>query len=304
MWLSELTQVCDEKLEIIKDCEFDEGYLIGKEEKKSIRVLSFLSDKKFVKDFLQEHIDAVICTPEVYELLKKDYEGGICISHDPKSTFFSFHNYKNQEIKQQYSPTVIAESARIHPTAIIAEKGVHIAENVEIFPYAVVKEGTYIGSDSIVREYTVVGTPGFYYFGSGKKRTLVQSSGGVVIGENVEIHTNCVVEKGVMGGTTLIGDNTKIDHSTIIGHDTKIGGECTIAANALFAGGVKVGANTFAGVSSTAVPNVKIGANVKISAGSVITKNVEDGMHVSGNFALEHSAYIRHLKQIVKGDIK
>lgn len=300
MRLSEIIRQCDPEAIVLKDCDFDNCYLIGKHRNVESEVISFINSPKYVEPASVLNIGGFICTGEVAEGLKQcNYLGGICVSPNPKSTFFKVHNYiATHKNENNDSASCIAKSAQIHPTAMIADKNVIIGEDVKIGANVVIKENTYIGKSSIVREGTIIGTPAFYYYGEENERTLVLSTGGVHIEDNVEIHCNCSIEKGVMGGNTYIGANTKIDNKALIGHDSKIGKNCTIAADATFAGGVQVGNSTFMGVSVTVSPNVIIGENVTVSAGSVVTKGVEPGIHVSGNFAIEHEKYIKFIKKI------
>lgn len=299
MRLSEIVKQCEAEGLVQKDCDFDSCYLIGKDRNEKLKVISFVNSPKYIEPALPLNIDGFICTDAVAESLKqKQYPGGICISQNPKTIFFKIHNYIAAHQNPNNTNSFISQSAQIHPTAMIADKNVIIGEDVKIGANVVIKENTYIGKSSIVREGTIIGTPAFYYYGEENERTLVLSTGGVHIEDNVEIHCNCSIEKGVMGGNTYIGANTKIDNKALIGHDSKIGKNCTIAADATFAGGVQVGNSTFMGVSVTVSPNVIIGENVTVSAGSVVTKGVEPGIHVSGNFAIEHEKYIKFIKKI------
>ena len=299
MKLSEVKAYCTESLEIIKDCEFEFTYLIGKPQKENAKVISFVGSPKFVDGLYDYETAGVICTQAVYEAIKDTYKGGIAIAGNAKTAFFEIHNYLGAQYEVE-EDTFIDLTANIHPRAIIAEKNVHIGRNAEIYAHVVIKEGTTIGDDVIIREGTVIGGPAFYYYGEGDGRKLVTSTGGVVIGNNVELHANCIVEKGVMFENTVIGDNSKIDNCVVVGHDTKIGKNCTIAGNALFAGGVSLSDDVFVGVSAAVSPNVEIGEKAKVSSGAVVTKNVPAGTHVSGNFAIEHSKFIQHIKSISK----
>ena len=178
--------------------------------------------------------------------------------------------------------STISPTAKVHPMAQIAENNVVIGDNTTIMAGVVVKEGTIIGDNCTIREACIIGTPAFYYYGSEDKRKLVESTGGIIIGNNVELHTHCVVEKGVMGADTVIGNNTKIDNAVVVGHDTIIGDNCTIAGNALFAGGVHLGNGVFIGVSATVVPNIVIEDDVTVSSGAIVTKRVEkDHMYLA-----------------------
>lgn len=284
------------KLEIIRDCDFERGYLVGKPFDESTRVISYIGAPQYVNDFFKYDIDGVICTKEIASIIG-DYAGGIAIAKNPKTAFFEIHNFIASCCNDEFE-SVIDSTAIIHDKAIIAEHNVKIGANTIISANTIIKENTTIGDDSIIREGCILGTPAFYYFGEESERKLVQSTGGIKIGNNVELHTCCIVEKGVISGDTIIGDNTKIDNGVIIGHDTQIGKNCTVAGNALFAGGVCIEDNTFVGVSAAVSPGVKLGENAKVSSGAIVTKDVSANTHVSGNFAVEHSKYIAHIKEI------
>ena len=299
MKLSEIKNICNEHIEIINDCEFNNLYLVGKDFDSEKDSISFIGSDKYIEDFFAYDIKGAICTEEVARKLKESYRGGIAVCQNPKTVFFEIHNHLGN-INLKWNNTYIDKTAKIHETAIVSDKGVFIGKNVVIYPNAVIKEGTYIGDNSIIREGCIIGGPAFYYYGENEGRKLVLSTGTVKIGNNVELHSNVVVEKGVMGGETLIDDNSKIDNGVVVGHDVKIGKNCTIAGNADIAGGVKIGANTFFGVLTAVAPNIVIGENAKLSSGAVVTKDVAEGEHVSGNFAIEHRAYIKHIKEISK----
>lgn len=284
-------------IDIKRDCEFESLYLIGKVRPLNKRVVSYISDLKYMDAILTEDLAGIIVAKGLDEVLMNKFAGGICVSEDPKTTFFQLHNLL-AELQKQYFPSRISENAKIDASAIIAENNVIIEDNVFIGANVIIKENSHIKKNSIIRENTILGTPAFYYYGKDENRRLVTSTGGITIEENAELHTNCIVECGVMGENTIIGANTKIDNACVIGHDTSIGRNCTIAGNTLFAGGVQVGDNTYFGVSVTISPNVKIGKDVKISSGSVVTKTVNDGEHVSGNFAVNHQNFIKFIKKI------
>lgn len=297
MKLSEAKHFCNDALNVITDCEFDSLYLMGKEFDTKRNYISFIGQPKYIDSFLNHDICGVICTEEVANLLKNKYTGGISVVEDPKKAFFEIHNHMgNDTIKG--NETYIDNTAYIGRNVIINETDVYIGKNVSIGSNTVIHEGTYIGDNTIIREGCVIGGPAFYYYGEDNERKLVRSTGTVRIGKNVELHANVIVERGVMYGETYIGNNSKIDNNVVIGHDSKIKNNCTLAGNSILAGGVVLGENTFLGVSAVISPNVIVGNNCKISSGSVVTKFVKDNEHVSGNFAILHEAYIRHIKNI------
>lgn len=299
MWLSEICKICEEETIVLKEGNFETVKLLGKEKVIPKSAVTFLGEKKYIDCFFLERIECVICTEEIAKMIESIYNGGIAISQNPKTSFFEIHNYvaRKDMVKSENS---IDETAIIHPTAIIEEADIKIGKNTVIGAYSVIKRGTTIGNDCIIREHVIIGTPAFYYYGKETKKRLVESTGGVRIGNNVELHPHTVIEKGVIYGDTVIGNNTKIDNLVLVGHDSKIGKNCIIAAGTTFAGGVDFGVEAFAGVGVVIAPNVNIGNGAKLSSGAVVTKNVSSNEHVSGNFAVPHNKLIQHIKRIIK----
>ncbi len=297
--LSDIINEIGKEAKIVRDCEFDELYLVGKPFPEGKKTVSFLGAAKFIPGFLNYDIDGVLCTQEIADELESVYHGGIAVVEEPKTVFFEIHNHLAITTAEA-APNHIAESAIIHPTAVIEDHDVTIGENTEIRANAVVLAGSKIGDDCIIREGCIIGTPAFYYYGSGSRKKLVVSSGTVEIGNNVELHTNVIVEKGVLGGATKIGDNTKIDNGCIIGHDSKVGNDVTIAGGSTLAGGVELGEGCFLGIGVNVSPYVSCGKGAKISSGAVVTKDVSDDTQASGNFAIPHDKFIQHIKNISK----
>lgn len=300
MKLSEIKDFYMGEVELIKDIEFDRTYLVGKAYNKEFRLISFVNDKKYINAFLEYDINGIICTKTVYEEIKDRYNGGVLIAENPKTAFFEAHNHIAKRSKNAQK-TMIDATAYIDERAIIAPNNVSIGKNTVICANVVIKEDVQIGNNCIIREGCVIGTPAFYYYGEGKNKKLVESTGSVVIGSNVELHANVVIEKGVMFGNTYIGNNTKIDNLSLIGHDSSFEENCTIAAMTTVAGGVKAGKNLSTGVGVAIAPNVQMEDNAKLSVGAVITKDVKAGERVSGNFAVPHDQLIKHIKNISRG---
>lgn len=293
----------DEKLEILRDNEFNKMGLVIEKYNDKQRVLSYVADERYIKHALEnKNIVSIVCPHNIAKQLENKFWGGICVSEDARSTFFKIHNclFKNTEFYRKNMNNVIAPTAQIHSTAIIENNNIYIGENTIIGPYAIIKENSHINNNVIIGERCIVGAPGFYYYGEGDNKRLVNSAGGVTIEDNVELHPTVTVECGIFGEDTFIGRNVKIDNHVLIGHDSIINSNSSIAAGCTLAGYVTIGKNTFLGVGVDAVPMVTIGNNVLVSAGAVVSKDIPDNSHYSGNFAVEHEKLIKHLKKILE----
>jgi UDP-3-O-[3-hydroxymyristoyl] glucosamine N-acyltransferase len=109
------------------------------------------------------------------------------------------------------------------------------------------------------------------------------------------------VAKGILPtDVTYIGNDVKIDVQVYVGHGDVIGDRTLIAGGSVIAGNVTIGADSWVGLNATVSNRIHIGEKARVSLGSVVTKDVKDGETVTGNFAIEHGAFIRELK--AKGD--
>lgn len=296
MKISEICSLCAQKITLVREGCFDTVRLVNKEQNPpGVPAITYVGDVRYVDAFLAEDNACVICTEEVRQVIEPVFSGGIAVSDEPKTSFFELHNHI-AEHRANREENVIDPTVQIHPTAIIEDSNIRIGKNTVICARAIIKRGTVIGEDCVIREGVIVGTPGFYYYGTGAGKKLVTSAGGVRIGNNVDLHPQTVIEKGVLYGNTTIGNNTKIDNLTLIGHDSQIGENCIIAAGTTFAGGVSFHDGAFAGVGVTIAPYVTVCEDAKLSSGAVATKTVNAHEHVSGNFAIDHKRFLQNLK--------
>ena len=156
------------------------------------------------------------------------------------------------------SPTAkIAEEVAIGPFAVVEDAvsigahtaigahcvigaGVVIGEHCHLHPRVTIYPGARLGARVVVQSGVVVGGDGFgYVFGEGKHWKFPQV-GGVEIGDDVEIGSGTMIDRGSLG-TTRIGAGTKIDNLVQVGHNVEIGEHTIVAAQVGISGSVKIG---------------------------------------------------------------
>jgi len=138
-----------------------------------------------------------------------------------------------------------------------------------------------IGNNVIIHSGTSVGCDGFGFVTENSVHEKIPQTGNVVIGNDVEIGSNCAIDRATIG-TTSIGDMTKIDNLVHIAHNVKVGKGCLITAGFAVAGSSEIGDYcTFAGQVGIA-PHVKIGPNSIFAAKSGVTKSLEGGKVYAG----------------------
>lgn len=284
-----------------KTLEFNSLGLAGYN--KGDRVCTFIENEKYIKE-LTNNIGVVLTTQDIAEKMEiNDANFGVCIVEKPKITYFLIHNYLTslEEYVGTSRATYIGENCKISDTAVISPNNVKIGDNVLIEDFVVIKENTIIGDNSIIRAGCKIGGEGFEFKVNDSATFGVKHVGGVVIGKNVEIQYNSCIDKAIYPwDDTIIGDFTKIDNLVHIGHAVKIGKRSMIVANSGIGGRVMIGDDAWIGFGAIIRNGITIGNKARINMGSVVTKSVDNNTHVSGNFAIEHDKYIKHVKEISK----
>lgn len=264
----------------------------------------FLDNEKYIND-VKENVRMIITVNSVAELLDST-SYGLCIVNNPREVFFHIHNYLSDkrnklDIKKK---TIIGKDCSISDLANISKDNVKIGNNVVIEEFVVIREHTTIGDNSIIRAGSIIGGQGFEFKRLKEGILSVAHAGGVIIGENVEIQYNTCIDRGVYDwDDTIIGDNCKIDNLVHIAHGVKIGKNTMIVANTGIGGRTVIGKDTWLGFASTISNGIEIGNNARANIGSVVTKSIPNDSSYTGNFAIEHSIFMKNLKKsLTDGD--
>ena len=181
---------------------------------------------------------------------------------------------------------VIKSGASIGDNAIIGANvvignGAAIGTHCSLKPNVTIYHNVIIGDNCIIHSGTAIGCDGFGYVTENNIHEKIPQTGNVVIGNDIEIGSNCAIDRATIG-VTSIGDMTKIDNLVHIAHNVKVGKGCLITAGFAVAGSTEIGDYcTFAGQVGIA-PHVKIGSNSVFAAKSGVTKSLEGGKVYAG----------------------
>ena len=188
----------------------------------------------------------------------------------------------------------IAKSAVIGSTSDI-NNNVSIGHNVvigngcQIFDKVVIGHNTIIHDNTIIESNVQIGancTIGGVGFGYEKnphgEYELIPHIGNVLIKKNAHIGNNTCIDRAVMG-STVIGENVKVDNLVHIAHGVEIKDNALIIANAMLGGSVTVGKNVWVAPSSAIINKATLGDDSLIGLGAVVVKNVEPQSVVVGN---------------------
>ena len=262
--------------------------------------LSFLESKDYLEILLNNPtLSCIITSRDLADSIPSHL--GIAISDSPRVSFLKLHNYLATSsffYKRKIFGTSVDGSATIHPTAEISATNVFIGKGCQIGPYVVISENSVIHDDVIIRSGSVIGTEGFYPKRLGADIFMGVHTGGVIIHDRVEVQANCGISKGIFGGSTEIGSDSKMANFVDIAHDVKIGQKTFIAAGTVVSGNTTIGNEVWIGPNCTITNNVEIFDNATVSLGSVVTKDVPSQTRVTGNFAIDHVKFLTFLKNI------
>ena len=329
MKLSEVAKLIDG--ELIGDGSLDISG-IGKIETASEDEITFIANPVYEKYFSATSAGAVVVSrrfnPDKYKRIDNRVIPLIKVE-DPYRSFLTLLDELSP--KTELQKTGISETAYIDETAYISEEEVRIGNNcfigskvkigkrvsilpntvilsssvidddVLIYPNVTIYNGTKIGKRVIIHSGTVIGSDGF---GQAKNPDgtfqKIPQKGIVVIEDDVEIGSNCSIDRATMG-ETVIRKGVKLDNMIQIAHNCEIGENTVIAAQSGIAGSTKIGKNCMIGGKVGIVGHIEICDNVILTAATNVSKSITKPGMYSGYRAqpqmseLKQEAIIRSL---------
>lgn len=283
-------------LAVQRDCAFA---FVGKIPTRISPRLVACSKPAHVSEALTEDgICGMIVPPDLADLVPANY--GLAVAKEPMKALLAIQTSLAKDESGQWTgfPTEVHPDAIIMRGAIVADRNVIIGEGTVIHPNAVVCERTIIGRNSSIGPGAVIGTDAFEVDATTTPQRIVPQSGGVRIGNNVDIQAKCTVVRATFGGFTELGDETKFDCQVHFAHDSKTGRRVHIAACAEISGRVEFEDDVFVGPNVSITNGCRIGRGAFITIGSVVTRDVPEGARVTGNFAVEHKKWLKFVSSI------
>ena len=187
----------------------------------------------------------------------------------------------------------IGKGSQIFAGAYVGEESL-LGQGCQVYPGATVLARVVMGDRCVVQPGAVVGAEGFGFVRTGGGIHKIPQTGGVILGEAVEIGANTCVDKAHIGNT-VIGDFSKIDNLVQIGHNVQMGDENIIVSQVGIAGSCRIGQRvTMAGQAGIA-GHLNIGDDVTIGAQAGVPQDIEPGAVGSGTPFMEKGTYARNL---------
>jgi UDP-N-acetylglucosamine acyltransferase len=179
----------------------------------------------------------------------------------------------------------IAQSARIHPTAVIAPEA-DLGEDVQVGPYVVIEGEVCVGAGCVLRPGVhligplTLGSHNAVYSGAvlGERPQHVKYAGEptrLVIGDHNIIREHVTIHRGTTySWETRIGNHNFLMAHSHIAHDCRVGDHCILANGALVAGHCTLEDSVYLSGNCAIHQFCRVGRLALLSGTSAATKDI------------------------------
>jgi UDP-3-O-[3-hydroxymyristoyl] glucosamine N-acyltransferase len=179
----------------------------------------------------------------------------------------------------------IGNNVVIYPNVYLGDN-VKIGSNTVLHPGVSIYFGCKVGENCIIHAGTVVGSDGFGFAPNSEGVfQKIPQIGNVIIENNVEIGSNCAIDRATMG-STFIREGVKIDNLCQIAHNVDIGENSALAALVAVAGSAKIGKRVMIGGQAAINGHLSIADDTKIVGQSGVVKTVKEAVTLMGTPAI------------------
>lgn len=278
--------------------------------------ITFFSNIKYINFLINSKASAIIvekkflksvpkkCIPLISESPDLDFIKVASLFY-PESYFCKilYKSLSNDKIKKKYNNLKFGYNFYIEENVKIG-KNVFIGNNVTIKKNCIIGNNVVIGSNISIEssiignnvhicDGAIIGKKGFGFKFIKNNILRIPHIGKVLIEDNCEIGSNCVIDRGSVSNT-VIGKNTFLDNLVHIAHNVSIGKNCILAAQVGVAGSTTIGNNVIIGGQAGISGHLIIGSNVKIGGKSGVIKNINDNEVVMGYPAKSFRDFVRN----------
>ena len=284
--------------------------------------IALLDNIKYVDKFNTSKASACIVSKSLYNKLKDQSKMSFLICDNAYLSYAYILNVFYPNLRQldinNYTNIKFVKSSKVSKQALL-KSNVTLGKNTIINSFSSIGPNVYIGDNCyignnvnisnayiknnvVIQDGSVIGQDGFGYAFDGKKYIKVPQVGIVKIGSNVEVGSNCTIDRGSLKFTEIC-DGVKLDNLVHIAHNVIVKENTMIAGQTGVAGSTIIGKNVLIGGQVGIAGHLLIGDNVKIGAQAGVTKDVNTGSQISGTPAVNLSTYLKqaiYLKKVVK----
>ena len=184
----------------------------------------------------------------------------------------------------------IGAGARIGAGGFVGAGSV-IGDATRLHPRVTGYAGCTLGARCIVHAGVVIGADGFGFAKDGPHWVKIPQTGGVCIGDDVEIGANTTIDRGALSDT-VIGRGVKLDNQIQVAHNVRIGDDTIMAAFVGIAGSAVIGARCMIGGAARIMGHVTIADDVVVSTQTFVSRSITKPGQYTGYYPMsEHAAF-------------
>ena len=275
--------------------------------------ITFLSNTKLRSQAAATRAAALILAPSEVDAIRPNFHGAFVLTDNPYAYYAHVAQYFVAQVAEPILPG-------IHPTAVV-DGSAQIAASASIGPYVVVEAGAsigdrcvigagsfigknarvgeqtlfhpnatflsdcHIGARGIVHSGAVIGGDGFGFANHRGQWIKIPQTGGVRIGDDVEIGAGTTIDRGALEHT-VIENGVKLDNQIQIAHNCIIGENTAMAGCVGVAGSAKIGRHCTFGGAAMVLGHLTIADNVHVSSGSLVSRSIHEAGQYTGFYPL------------------
>jgi UDP-3-O-[3-hydroxymyristoyl] glucosamine N-acyltransferase len=284
----------------------------------SVGDIAFLASPQYAKQLSQTQASAVALNESAWLLNQSSLAAhGIVVTSNPYA-FFAFASQILRNHASESPKLGVHPSAVIHPSAsigsqvqiaafscieanavigdgcrigshVVVGEGAQLAADTTLYSHVTLYHGVQIGARCIFHSGTVIGSDGFGFAPYQKRWIKIPQTGTVRIGDDVEIGSNCSIDRGALGDT-VIGRGTKLDNLIQIAHNVQVGEDCAFAANIAIAGSAVIGNRVQMGGKAGVLGHLSVCDDAVISSCTLVTKTISKPGFYTGVYPIQDNA--------------
>jgi UDP-3-O-[3-hydroxymyristoyl] glucosamine N-acyltransferase len=279
--------------------------------------LTFLSNPKFRSQAAATNAAALILAPADDAQIGAEYAGARIVTANPYAYFARVAQLFEQRNAPPVVPgihpsAVVDATALVHASAVIGPlvvieadasvgaecridagcyigRGASVGAGSHFHPRVSFLANCHIGKNGILQSGAVIGGDGFGFANEAGAWIKIPQTGGVRIGDDVEIGANTTVDRGALADT-IIEDGVKLDNQIQIGHNCRIGAHTAMAGCVGVAGSAIIGKYCTFGGAAMVLGHLTIADRVHISSGSMVSRSILEAGQYTGFYPLAKNA--------------
>jgi UDP-3-O-[3-hydroxymyristoyl] glucosamine N-acyltransferase len=279
--------------------------------------ITFLSNPRLRSGAAKTRAAALILSAKDFSEIGGAYTGAVVLTDNP----YAYYARVAQLFAERSAPppepgihpsAVIDASAKIAATAVIGPnvtidagavvgerciigagcvigKSASLGEGTVLHPNVSFLADCHIGARGVIQSGAVIGGDGFGFANDKGRWLKIPQTGGVRLGEDVEIGANTTIDRGALDDT-VIGNGVKLDNQIQIAHNCVIGENTAMAGCVGVAGSARIGRNCTFGGAAMVLGHLSIADNVHISSGSLVSRSIAEPGQYTGFYPLAKNA--------------